>query len=94
MSRSYKKPIIKDGCKKTNKIFLRQQKRSQKNYLKSNIINILSDEDFILNIPDVKNIVNDYTLCDDKFYYNIPWTKSNYCDYKEFKEEQKIYSRK
>ena len=62
MSRSYKKAIFKEGSGSNRRQPLRRKvKRSQKNYMRSNIDKIISGETVI---PDEKAIVNDYDYCD------------------------------
>ena len=65
MSRSYRKPIIKD--KPVNKNYNRSIKRNQRREV--NIIKSLIDpEDY--DITDHKIIVNDYDVCDYRLDYD------------------------
>lgn len=70
MSRSFKKPFIKDKCKfNYNKII-----RSRIN----NVVRMLKYNDE-LNIPNGKEIINGYDICDYKWLVNKDWR--NYYKY-------------
>lgn len=74
MSRSYKKAIFKEGSGSNRRQYLRRKaKRSQKNYLKSNLDDIITGDKVI---PDEKSIVNDYDYCD--YVCNFEYDRKNY----------------
>lgn len=66
MSRSKKKPIIKDGWKNRTELSNRLVRHAQNHYIRAHIPNIEGDEDFILNIPESKKKMNDYVYMDWK----------------------------
>ena len=62
MSRSRKKAIWKEGSGSNRRQLLRRKaKRAQRNFLRSNLDDIVSGDKVI---PDEKNIVNGYDYCD------------------------------
>jgi len=91
MSRSYKKPIIKDNGV-GHKLYRKAVRGSQKNYIRSNMDKLVNDEDF--EIPDGKNIINDYDYCDYKIDYEYKISPSKYCSEDDIIEGRKKYKRK
>lgn len=97
MSRSYKRPIVKDtGGYGTH---YRTIKRRVRQYLRESLKR-LDDPTFNFVIPQEKEIVNDYDVCDWVFDYEhrpLRYPRYNYSveDAKRDREENiKKYSRK
>lgn len=100
MSRSYRRPVIKDRSKngkKSRLCWLRIQKRAIKQYLQKNKYKLL-DPDFEIAIPNRKSIVNDYTLCDYIFSVDMLFTRSGYAKltdgYNKYLKDKESWSRK
>jgi len=87
MSRSFKKPIIKDKDKSRNKILNRIVRRRLRQVLNT------SDNLENLELPNPKTIVNDYTYCD---WINSPlwWGITKYYTREQLEEDKIKYSRK
>lgn len=93
MSRSRKKAIYKDGAGPWKRCLRRLVKRSQRNFLRSNLSEIIAGNKAI---PDDKTIVNDYTYSD--YTYNLEYRKrainNRNISEERFKEIKEQLSRK
>lgn len=90
MSRSRKKAIYKDGNGPWKTSCRRIIKRAQKNFLRSNLFDIITGEK---SIPDEKSIVNDYTYSD--YTYDLEHRNNRkYTDDEGYRELKEKLSRK
>lgn len=68
MGKSYRKPIIKDRPRNTKKST--EYWRKVRRVTKQAVSKLESDEDFDVDIPNPKTIVNDYDYSDYKYISN------------------------
>ena len=90
MSRSRKKAIYKDGNGPWKTSCRRAIKRTQKNFLRSNLQDLMTGDKVI---PDGKTIVNDYTYSD--YTYDMEHhDKRKYINDEDFAKLKEKLSRK
>ena len=93
MSRSIKKAIIKEGAGKTRKRIRKIIRRSQKNFMRAHLDDIVNGEK---SIPNQKSIINDWEYSDYKIDYEnrrYSWWSKGESD-ESFDERKKKFTRK
>lgn len=85
MSRSYKKPIVKDKGVVTHKRYRRIIRRTQKCYIKNHLNAMIDDEDAV--IPNKQSIVSDYDYSD--YTIDFHHVKNNWWTTMLFSDEMK-----
>lgn len=93
MSRSIKKAIIKEGTGRERRRIRKTVRRSQKNFMRTHLEEIVAGEKLI---PSQKSIINDWEYSDYKIDYEnrrYSWWSKGESD-ESFDERKKKFTRK
>lgn len=93
MSRSIKKAIIKEGTGRERRRIRKTVRRSQKNFMRTHLEEIVAGEK---SIPSQKSIINDWEYSDYKIDYEnrrYSWWSKGESD-ESFDERKKKFTRK